>query len=211
MFSLHRHKKRSKDYYDRKALIKKYKKIVFDIGLYYNIELPKEYEYNDDLMSFLSVDQNIRLVNWKGIENYLASGANKETALYIDGRRIKSEELPSISLKMDNVENIMVQPIKGNQLVQVFTTENYKNNITTLFKEYVFNEGYDKAKKYYTSQYDFNQKNDNAQFEIDWKPDLITNDLGQVNFKIKKSNNYFFFIQGFSKNGFLISDIIKNE
>jgi len=207
-------KKRSKDYYERKALIKKHKKTVFDIGLYYNLELPKEYKYNDDLMTFLSVDQNIRLVNWKGLENYLATGVNKEAALYIDGRRIKPEELSSISLKMNNVENIMVQPYKGNKLIQVFTTENYKNNITNLFKEYVFNEGYDKAKKYYTSQYDFNQKNANAQFEIDWKPDLITNDLGEVNFKINNNNNnnnYFFFIQGFSKKGILISDIIKKQ
>jgi hypothetical protein len=203
-------KRRSEDYYKRKKIIKKYNKLVFDIGLYYNIELPKEYKYNNNLMSFLDYEEGVRLVNWKGIENYLATGVNKEAILFIDGKKQESGDLPAISLKMENVENILVKPVsRGNKIIQVFTTENYKKNITTLFKEYVFNDGYDKVKKYYTPEYGFNENETKAQIEIDWKPDLITNDFGELEFKVKKNNNYLFFIQGLLKNGFLISSIIE--
>jgi hypothetical protein len=198
-------RRRSEEYYKKKALNKKYRKLVFDIGAYYNIELPKESNYS--LMSFLAFEEGVRLVNWRGIENYLATGANKEAVLFIDGKKQKSDDLPA-TLEMEDVENIMVQPIKGSKLIQVFTTENYKKNITNLFKEYVFNEGYDKIKKYYAPVYDFNKKN-KAQIEIDWKPDLITNNFGEVEFKIKTNSNYLFLIQGITKNGALISNIIE--
>lgn len=96
--------------------------------------------------------------------------------------------------------------------IAIFTTDNYKKGIKELFKHFVFKNGYDKSKKYYTSAYGYNNE-DNFQ-EIDWKPNLITNELGEVVFKIKKNKtnrSYLFCIQGFTEEGQLISDVITMD
>jgi hypothetical protein len=208
-------KRKSENYYKRKKLINKYKPLVFDIGKYYSLEISDHYKTNDDdLMHFLSFDQNVRLVNWKGLENYLEVGVNKEAILFIDGRRIPSYELSGISLSIKDVENIMAQPDRGNIIYQVFTTENHKKNITELFNEYVFNDGFDREKKYYSPIYDFNINTNLNWVEIDWKPDLITNNIGEAIIRIKqneKLNGYLFSIQGFSDEGLLISEILKRD
>jgi hypothetical protein len=201
-------------YYKRKKLIMKYESLVFDIGKYYPLEISDRYK-NNNLMFFLNSDQNVKLVNWKGIEDYLEVGVNKEATLFIDGRRITSNELSGISLDINEVENIMIQPFKGNIIYQVFTTENHKKNITELFDKYVFNDGFDKVKKYYSPIYDFDINKNLNWMEMDWKPDLATNNTtGEAFIKInhnKKSEMYLFSIQGFSEEGLLISEILKGN
>jgi hypothetical protein len=206
-------KNKSQRYYKRKKLIMKYKPLVFDIGKYYPLEISDHYK-NNNLMYFFNSDQNVRLVNWKGLENYLEVGVDKEAVLFIDGRRITADELSGISLSISEIENIMVQPVRGNIIYHVFTTENYKKNITELFNEHVFNDGFDKEKKYYSPIYDFNINKYLNWVEIDWKPDLITNNKGETFIKIKLNkglDNYLFSIQGFSEEGLLISEILKGN
>lgn len=199
--------KKKRDDIKTKELLKNFK----NAGWYNRIELPEKNKHNNDLMNFLSYNQNVRLVNWKGLEYYLQYGSVGEAVLYIDGRQVRSEELLGVSLDMENVKYIMEKTLHFVKIIQVFTTDNYKNNIETLYKEYIFKFGYDKAKKYYTPKYNFNQTISNKKIEIDWKPELITNNLGVVKFKIKKYKNYIFFIQGFAENSYLISNIMEEE
>ena len=207
-------KKRNSNYYLQKKLIAKYKSLVFDIGSYYSIEIPDSYKNNNnDLMSFLRLDQRVKLVEWKNIETYLEVGVHKEAFLFIDGKRIISNELASILLKVNDIENIMATPVgQGHIKYQIFTTENYKKNITEFFNEYLIKDGFDKAKTYYSPIYDFNINENLNWVEIDWKPDLKTNSEGGTFFKIKKNekfDNYLFSIQGLSDQGLLISEKIK--
>jgi hypothetical protein len=204
-------KKRSKTYLEKKKWVKKYKPMVFDIGLYYQLKVLDYYKNNNyNLMKFLAFEENVRLTNWNGVENYLSIGGNKEAVLFIDGKKITSGWLPSVSINMNDIENVMVQPDRGNLLIQAFTTENYKKNITLLFNDYIFKEGYDRSKKYYTPAYNFSRKTN--PIEIDWKPNLTTNDSGEVFFKIKPNKevkSYLFSIEGFSESGQLISETVK--
>ncbi|PBJ14266.1 hypothetical protein [Flavobacterium sp. ACN6] len=200
---------KNKRYTDRKKLIKKYKPLVFDIGKYFDLEIAPHFK-NKDLMYFLSFDQDVKLVNWKGQETYLETGIDKEAALYIDGERITAGQLSGVSLQIKDIENIMLQPIRGNKIFQVFTTQNYKNNIVELFNEYVITDGFDKEKKYYSPIYAFDADKYSNWTEIDWKPDLQTNNNGELFFKVKANpQGYLFLIQGFSKDGSLISESIK--
>lgn len=201
---------KSKRYTDRKKLINKYKPLVFDIGKYFDLEIAEHFK-NKDLMYFLSFDQNVKLVNWNGVESYLETGINKEALLYIDGERVTSSQLSSVSLQIKDVQNIMLQPERGNKIFQVFTTENYKNDVVELFNEYVIKEGFDKEKKYYSPIYNFDTNKYSNWTEIDWKPDLQTNNEGEVFFKVKSNSQlqgYLFSIQGFSQDGSLISESI---
>ncbi|WP_321974414.1 hypothetical protein [Aureibaculum sp. 2210JD6-5] len=205
---------RSQRYLERKKLLKKYQPLVFDIGKYYNLELPTSFkDHNNNIMSYLGFNEGVTLVNWNGVENYLRVGTNKEAILHIDGRLIGSDELNGVNLNMIDVENVFVQSIRGNRIYQVFTTENYKKGITLLYDEYVFKKGYDKEKKYYSPRYDYDTTNKTLNWvEIDWKTDLTPNAFGEMEFKIKqhkKLEGYLFSIQGFSDEGRLISEIIK--
>jgi|GEM_PF-1038032 len=202
---------KNKRYTDRKKLINKYKPLVFDIGKYFDLEIAEHFK-NKDLMYFLSFDQDVKMVNWKGQETYLETGIDKEAALYIDGRYITSGELSGVSLQMSDIENIMLQPVRGNKIFQVFTTQNYKNDIVELFNQYIITDGFDKEKKYYSPIYAFNTDKYSNWTEIDWKPDLQTNNNGEIFFKVKTDpqiQGYLFSIQGFTKEGSLISESIK--
>jgi len=206
-------KHKNQSYYTKKKLVKKYESLVFDIGKYYPLKISDRYK-NDNLISFLNSDQKVRLVKLNGMENYLAVGANKEAVLFIDGRRMASDELSSLSLRISDIENIMAQPLKGNMIYQIFTTQNYKKNIPELFNEYAFTDGFDKEKKYYSPVYDFNVNKHLNWGEIDWKPNLTTNTSGETFVKIKphsESDGILFSIQGFSDEGFLISEIITEN
>ena len=204
-------KKDNKKYIEKKKLIAKYQPLVFDIGKYYSLEIPDKYK-NEDLITFLEKDQNISLVNWNGVENYLSVGGTREAALYVNGKRVTSDELSSLSLSISSIENIMMQPIKGNIIFQIFTAENYNNNIVELFNEYVFHYGFDKERKYYTPIFEFDITKNLT--EIDWKPNITTDKNGETFIKIKdykELNGYLFSIQGFSENGLLISEtLIEN-
>ncbi|MET2985222.1 hypothetical protein [Aureibaculum conchae] len=207
-------KRRSDRYYKRQKLIKKYKSVVFGIGQYYDLELPNHYtKYNSDLMSYLRMNEGVSLVNWRGVENYLQVSGTKEASLSIDGERISSEELPGVLIEMDDVESIFVSSRRGYRSYQVFTTDNYKKNIVLLYDEYVFKEGYDKEKRYYTPRYDYETTDKTLNWiEVDWKTNLIPNAFGEIGFKIlqnKKLEGYLFSIQGFSNQGHLISEIIR--
>ncbi|MDQ1166832.1 hypothetical protein [Flavobacterium sp. SORGH_AS_0622] len=195
---------------DRKKLIKKYQPLVFDIGKYYDIEIAEHFK-NKDLMYFLNFDQNVKMVTWKGQETYLETGIDKEAILYIDGKYISSNELLGVSLEIKDIENIMIQTVKGNKIFQVFTTQNYQNNIVELFNQYIITDGFDKEKKYYSPIYAFNTEKYSNWTEIDWKPDLQTNN-GEVSFKIKSNpqlQGYLFSVQGFAQDGSLISENFK--
>lgn len=204
-------KKKNQNYIEKKKLIAKYEPLVFDIGKYYSLEIPDRYK-NEDLITFLEKDQNTRLVNWNGVENYLSVGGSREAALYVNGKRVTSGELSSLSLSISSIENIMMQPIKGNIIYQIFTNENYNNNIVELFNEYVFNYGFDKEKKYYTPIFEFDITKNLT--EIDWKSNIAIDKNGETFIKIKnykELDGFLFSIQGFSENGLLISEtLIEN-
>ncbi len=203
-------KKSSKNSIRLDKLVKKHRSKVFDIGAYYEIEIPEDNRKNNELfMSFFLRDQGIRLVNWKGIENYLEISPSKEAALYVNGKRITSTELNTLSLKMKDVEAIMKQPFQNHIRYQVFTTENYNNNVVELFDEFILTNAYDRYKKYYVPA--FNHNRPSSLMEIDWKTNLTTDSNGQTTFKIVKQEaiqKTIFSIQGFSEEGVLISEII---
>ncbi|MGB6153974.1 MAG: hypothetical protein WBG48_18460, partial [Pricia sp.] len=201
-------------YLRRRRLIDKYKNIVFDIGKYYEIGLPETTKsFNNDLMSFLKFDQGVELKTFEGVENYLQVNGNYEALLYIDGKRMTSNDLSGISVSMENVENIMVQPFRGSRIYQVFTTDNYKQNKVDLFDYHIVLEGYDKAKKYYAPIYGFENSLFKNWIEVDWKPEVIINSNGEGFFKIPRNSSIeskVFSIQGMTKRGILISEILRN-
>lgn len=200
-------------YYQKQKLVKQYKPLVFDIGKYYPIEIPERYKKeNDDIMSFLNFDQNIRLVVLKDLESYLEFGVGKKAVLYIDGEQVKNSALLSVNLRINEVENIMIQPSGNDKTIQIFTTENYKKNEETLFKDYIFKEGFDREKKYYSPMYDFDSNTHSNWVEIDWKSVVLTNELGLADINIKQNKEiaaYLLSIQGFSDDGVLISAVLK--
>lgn len=202
-------KKRSEAYIKRKKLIDKYRKITFDIGKYMVLDIPKSYiDKKRDLMDYLLYNEGVNLTHLNG-EWFLQVGFKKEAMLIIDGKRILSEELQGVLLAMEDIENIMMQPIRGNRIYQVFTTDNYKKGIQELFQGFTILNGYSKSKRYYTPLIENNVL---PVKEVDWKPELKTNKEGVSTFKIKKDaykKNYRFLIEGISTEGHLISDVIS--
>lgn len=207
-------KKRSEKYLRREKLFEKYKPLVWDIGKYYDLILPDQFtSFKNDLMSFLRFEENVELVRSKNNEYFLQVPIGKEAVLYIDGERVKSHELGSINLDMNNVENIMVQPVgRGNKIYQIFTTENYKNGIEELFVEHIVTQGYDRPEKYTSPVGTFQSFNSAKSKEIDWKRRIKTNERGEVFIQVAKPINeasYYWSIQGISKDGLLISEFIE--
>lgn len=204
-------KRLSKARIKKKNFVKKHKKTVFDIGMYYPLNINREKE--TDLMSFLLIEEGIILKNWKGVENYLSYGVKREALLYIDGKRIKSNELSSIFIKMNNIEDIGITIKDKVKFIQVFTTENYKKNIQNLFKQFIIENGYDKGKRYFSPTLNYNSIN--SLQELDWKPILKTDKKDdKISFKIRKNEyleeeNIVFYIQGVSKEGVLINHLIR--
>ena len=87
-------KKRSKKFIRRKKLHEKYRSLVWDIGKYYEIPVPSEHKtFKDNLLSFLSFEQHVTLVNAENGEYYLKIPIKKEAILFVDGERLKSNEL----------------------------------------------------------------------------------------------------------------------
>lgn len=212
-------KKRRKQYYEDKVFADKYRDLVFDIGAYYKLDIPEKYfNKNEDLGTFLKKERGVEIINARGIDYLVA--LNKGVGLSIDGREISPINtgmslIRAMFIDMEDVEAIAFQPNhtkRGIDFIQVFTTDNYKKGIKDLYKTYVFKNGYDGVKKYYTPIYGLNMSNE--QEEIDWKPNLQANSSGEVVFKIAENKNIEtlqFLIQGFTTNGLLISDIIFKE
>ncbi len=201
-------KKRSEAYMKRRRLINKYRKITFDIGKYMVLDIPQiDIDKRKDLMQYLLHREGVILKHLNG-EWFMQVGYMKEAVLYIDGERVFSEELSGLSLSLEDIENIMMQPYKGNKIFQVFTTDNYKKGIVELFQGFIILNGYDKSKHYYTPLID------NGVLpikEVDWKPMLETNKDGLTFFKIKKNKdeeNLMFIVEGVSIDGHLISDSV---
>ncbi|WP_452226668.1 hypothetical protein [Lacinutrix cladophorae] len=205
-------KVKSRAYFEKKKLVNKYKKITSDIGKYMPLEV-SDYYKNEFLLRYLEREEGVKLVNWKGLEWYLEVGVKKEALLFIDGKRMESEDLAGLKLEMKDIESVMMQPYPkegGAVAYQVFTKDNYKKGIIELYQNYVFEYGYNAVKKYYTPINDFNFQNEIQ--EIDWKPILETNANGEVVFKVKQYNSgYTFYVQGFTKAGALISEIMVVE
>jgi hypothetical protein len=204
---------KNKTYTERKKIIRKYKPLVFDIGKYYNLPIADHFK-NKDLMYFLNFDQDTKLVKWNDTETHLETGINKEAILYIDGKHITSSELSSVSLQINEIDNILVQPVRGNKIFQVFTSENYQKDIIELFEEYLVTDGFDREKKYYAPIYDFDENKYSNWLEIDWKPDLVFKNDSETLIKVKQNKQlqgYLFSVQGFTHDGTLISEIIKTK
>jgi hypothetical protein len=197
----------SKSYLEKKKLVDKYKEMTFDIGKYMPLEVRDKF-LEEDLIYYLSREEGVTLKNLNGLKWYLEVGVGKEAILFVDGRRIENEELNSINIEMSDVENVMMQPIRGGRAYQVFTTSNYQKGIVELYNNYVFNYGFNKSKKYYTPIYEFDFNSDSQ--EIDWKPIIKTDSFGEAYLKIgKQQQDYIFYIQGFTENGDLINETIR--
>lgn len=122
---------------------------------------------------------------------------------------------------MKNIANVMItggQNIIDGKLYlgtvyQVFTTDEYRNGAVP-FDKFIIKNGFDRSKKYYTPLYTFDQTRASNWIEIDWKPQLKTNNQGELTFKIpndKKNTRFLMSIQGFSHAGHLISETILTD
>lgn len=201
-------RKRSEAYLRRRRLVNKYKKITFDIGKYMVLDIPQiDIDRRKDLMQYLLHREGVILTHLNG-EWFLQVGSMKEAVLYVDGERVVSEELSGLSLSLDDIENIMMQPYKGHKIFQVFTTDNYKKGIVELFQGFTILNGYDQSKQYYIPLIE----NEVLPIkEVDWKSMLETNKDGIAFFKIKNDKdkeNVMFIVEGVSVDGHLISDVV---
>jgi len=204
---------------ERRKLIEKYKPMVFDIGRYYDLPVPENFKEHD-LMSFLRITEDIQLIDFQGPGSYLETAAKKKVILFIDGRIIESAELPTLFLSMKDVANVIVvdnilRPfsIERITIIRVFTSATFGQNKNKLFDKFVIKNGFDRAKKYYVPRYIFDQSRSMDLLEVDWKPQIKTNENGEAFFKIKADeiqNKYLFSIQGFTNEGLLISEILYN-
>lgn len=191
-------------------IFKKYKPLVFDLGAYYELDLPEKKD-NELFLNYFLRSQNVNLVNWKGIENYLQTSNSKEVFLFINGKIVESNSIQTLGIKIKDVEALYKQPFKDYIKYQIFTTDNYNNNIIELFDKFIINNGYDQSKTYYNPTLNFHEQN--KIIELDWKNNLKTDKQGELMFKIPNNNinsRLLFSIQGFSNTGILISELIYN-
>ncbi len=213
-------RRRSEQYLQRRKIIEKYEPLVSDIGKYYDIPLSKVLNNpNSNLMDFL-VHQGFSIKIKENGESYLG-GYRKVAHLFINGMPIRPEELPTWQLPMENVENTMVNNLGFNpatgvstMIFQVFTSDAFGQNKNTLYDKFVVKNGFDRAKKYFTPLYTFEESRPLDLLEIDWKPCLKTNKNGEVSFKIARKdsdNGLLFEIQGFSSEGHLISKTMLED
>ena len=209
-------RKRSEQYIQRRKIIEKYRPLVRDIGKYYDLPIPElANKHNISLIDFLG-QQGFGLRTSDDSRNYLQGTAGSLGVLFLNGEFVQQQLLPSIAqLQIKDIANIMVHSIvvirNGRRVklsfFQVFTS----GKTTGFFDRFVITNGYDRAKKYYAPQYDFDQERPLTFSEIDWKPRLKTDKNGTVFFKIPRNENfknYLFSIQGFSDRGHLISEIL---
>ncbi|MEJ6793203.1 MAG: hypothetical protein QNK89_10855 [Lacinutrix sp.] len=215
-------KKKSKAFLDRKAFDKKHRKEVFDIGAYYELEIPEKFKDTDlTIQDYLFKDRGYWLYYQEYDGNqFIIKGCKSNVPLVIglsiDGVNASSlfSSLPlnlALNIEMHYIEYIMFQPI-GSYLDKIvfFTKDDYKKGITNNFKTYVFKEDFSKSKKYYVPLFSINSNTYNQ--EIDWKPNLISNTNGEFVFKLKDEfldKGLLFSIQGFTNQGNLISRFYK--
>jgi hypothetical protein len=208
-------KQRDEKYFERRKIIEKYEPLVSNIGTYYDLPIPEvASKYNASLMDLIGL-QGYRLRTNNNVQYELLGPLSrkgpKTAYLFINGRLMQPEELTSIQLHMKDIANIMVSNLGTSGVIfQVFTAE----TTIELFDRFVIKNGYDRAKKYYTPLSTFEQSKPKDLLEIDWKPNLKTDEKGEVFFKIlknSKTRGLLFSIQGFSEKGHLISERIVQE
>ncbi len=218
-------KRKSQDAILEKAFLDKYRRLVFNLGEYYKLNIPDKYIRNNmDLGTYLREYKGLKIINTPGGEQLTDGivfgnfGAVNLTAFILDGVDLRKPDVTVLTLsqvfkiRMDEIDRIVFRPKSSRRSydrIAVFTTDNYKKGVKELFKQYVFENGYDKSKKYYNEAYNYTFENEST--EIDWKPNLITDASGIVKFKVKKtdaSNLPLFIVQGFTEQGQLISSII---
>jgi hypothetical protein len=222
-------KKLSERYLQRRKVIEKYKPIVSDIGKYYDISIPEVVKnYNSSLRDFIA-SKGFSLKTHENGQYYLGSvGSNDKhlviAPLFINGRRIQPAELPTLHLGIEDIENIMVNNLGYKRtgvdssitisIFQIFTSDVFGQNKNELFDKFVIKNGFDQGKNYYSPRYISDQSRPIDLLEVDWKPNLKTDKKGEISFKIAKDNEMdglLFLIQGFSNEGHLISETIKQE
>lgn len=213
-------KKRSERYLQRRKTIAKYKPLVSDIGKYYDIPFPEVFKNSDMGLMDLLAQQGFTVRTRDNGEAYLG-GHRKFAPLFINGRSIRPEELPTLQLPLNDIENIMVNNLgfdPGAQvsimIFQVFTSADYRQYKNKPFDQFVVNNGFDRARTYYTPRYIFEESRPLDLLEVDWKPHLKTDTKGDISFKIaknEKTDGYLFVIQGFSNDGHLISKTIATD
>lgn len=205
-------RKRSKAFLRRQEYLDRYMSIVPRIGEYSEVPIRENLKsFNDNLMRYLEFFEGIKIIHTDAGENYLIARDRKEILLYVDGRRIHSEEIPGLDLAMTDVDNIMRLKLPVDlitpQQYQVFTKPNFRNGIKERFTAQVSLAGYDRPKKYRSAVHNLKPKLQ----EIDWKPNMRI-EAGEAIIMISKSagsKKPIFQIQGFSNEGILISEIIS--
>ncbi|RKN78450.1 hypothetical protein D7Z94_19740 [Ulvibacterium marinum] len=211
-------RKRSEQYVRRRKTIEKYEPLVSDIGKYYDLPISQVLNNSSSYLMDFFVQQGYHL-RTKDNVNYYLQGLGGVGFLFINGRPVRSTELLSVQLQMKDIENIMVNNLgykngTGISFFQVFTSDTFGENKNTLFNKFVIKNGFDRAKKYYTPMYASERSRPIDFMEVDWKPNLITNNKGEASFKIARKdseNGLLFKIQGFSSEGHLISKTILTD
>ncbi|MBU3010870.1 hypothetical protein KO506_05620 [Polaribacter vadi] len=191
---------------------KKYRNSINHVSLYKPIKIDNYYkERETDLMKFLFEKEEVRIANWKGVEDYLMV-RSKEGILLIDGEKIPSYKLSSTSLKMSEIEDLAIRSGKV-CIIQVFTNTNYKLDLKDLSKKFIIKDGYDRSKKYSANFLEY--ENTNEVKELDWKPILKPQEnKNTIVFKLNKdiditSNNIILCFQGITNKGSLINKIVR--
>ena len=223
-------KKKSKAFLDRKAFDKKHRKEIFDIGAYYELGIPEKFkDGNLTIQDYLFKDRGFWFHRLENGYRYLVKGTkvNEQgftipliVLVSVNGVNTLGEKnsMPldlAMSIEMRHIQDVVYRPggRKGKlDKIAFFTTEEYKNGISNNFSTYVFNEGFNKSKKYYRPLYSANSNSTSK--EIDWKPNLISNTNGEVVLKLKNEfleKGLLLSIQGFSNQGQLISGFYKLE
>lgn len=204
--------KRDQRYTERRKIIKKYKPLVNDIGRYTNLPISDVMvSYGRSLQDFMH-EQGYTLNTSNASQDQL-QGVRGLGRLYINGRYIQPQELRGhLQTQMKDISNVMVyyttviwkrRRVKLGHY-QVFIP----GQVKTLFDRFVIKNGFDRSKKYYTP---LHHPQTDLIREVDWKPRLKTNAKGETSFSIAKDSTAgptYFFIQGFSNEGHLISETI---
>lgn len=216
-------KKLQERYLQRRRTLAKYKPIVSDIGKYYDLPLPEMQNNSSIGLINLLANEGLSVQTADNGQSYIG-GMRSLAFLAINGQWIRPEDLPTLQLRLSDIENIMVKTLGSKEIrfgvrrnikiYQVFTSRSFGQNKNKLFDQFVVRNGFDRAKKYYTPLYSFEESRPLNLLEIDWKPELKTDKNGKISFKVakdKNTNGLLFIIQGFSTEGHLISETILTD